>query len=182
MKLKIYYFYLMKPFIYSLIFLLSASSSDGQSLKKYPISGSGCSAYFFCDPGAFALDKSPDSSDVYTGECATDDISYGIICVKLKEQISDMQTSEDVLITYLDYLKKSLEITSAAGYGKGHRLKNKENTRGVIDYWKDKAGENWKVKGWTDGRYICCMYAYAKKDLPETKVNVFLEGLVLPGM
>jgi hypothetical protein len=26
------------------------------------------------------------------------------------------------------------------------------------------------------------MYAYAKKDLPETKVNVFLEGLVLPGM
>ncbi len=168
----------------SLILLAAIAISTGayaQSLKKYPISKSGCSAYMFCDPGTFALDKSQDSSDVYTAECTNGNVSYGIICVKLKEIITDLQDSEDMLINYLDYLKTSLNITEAAGYGKGHRLKNREDTRGVIDYWKDK-DSNWKIKGWTDGKYIACLYAYTRGELPETKVNVFLEGFVLPGM
>jgi hypothetical protein len=59
-------------------------------------------------------------------------------------------------------------------------LKNKEATRGVIDYWEDKDGVSYKIKGWTDGKYIAVMYAYAKTELPDTKVNVFLDGLVLP--
>ena len=172
----------MKPFITVLIFLLSANSGYCQALKKYPVSNSGCSAYFFCNPGTFDLAKSPDSSDVYTGECTVDDVGYGIICVKLKDQINDMQTSENVLISYFDYLKTTLNITSATGYGKGHKLKNKENTRGVIDYWKDKDNENWKIKGWTDGKYIGCMYVYSKKELNETKSNIFLDGLLFPGM
>ena len=172
----------MKLVITTLVCILFALSSNGQSLKKYPISVSGCSAYFYCDPGTFDMSKSPDSSEVYTGECINGDMSFGSICVKLKDKMNDMQTSEDVLISYLDYLKKSLNITSAAGYGKGHRLKNKETTRGVIDYWTDKDRLNWKVKGWTDGRYIVVMYAYSKGELNETKVNVFLDGLILPGM
>ena len=162
--------------------MLLVSGSHGQSLKKYSVGNSGCSAYFYCDPGKFDLAKSPDSSEVYTAECTNDGVSYGIICVKLKEQITDMDAGEGVLISYLDYLKTSLNITSAAGYGKGHRLKNNENTRGVIDYWKDKDNENWKIKGWTDGKFICCMYVYSAKELNETKTNVFLDGLVLKGM
>jgi len=38
----------------------------------------------------------------------------------------------------------------------------------------------WKIKAWTDGSYIGFMYAYSSKDLPETKVNAFLNGFVLP--
>jgi hypothetical protein len=172
----------MKGFLLAFLFLICAGISYSQSLKKYAIGNSGCSAYFVCNPGKFDEAKSPDSSEVYTGECTTDDVSYGIICVKLKEQIADMEASEGVLISYLDYLKTSLNIASAAGYGKGHRLKNKENTRGVVDYWKDKDDENWKIKGWTDGKFVCCMYVYSKKELNETRTNVFLDGLVLKGM
>ena len=153
-----------------------------QGLKKYAIDNSGCSAYFFCDPDTFDIEKSQDSSVVYTGECSNDSIEYGEICVKLKQKPDGLQASEDLLISYLDYLKTTLNITGAAGYGKGHRLKNRENTRGVIDYWADKDKNNWKIKGWTDGNYIAVMYAYSKKELPETKINIFLDGLVLPGM
>ncbi len=161
--------------------LLIAGTAYGQSLKKYTISNSGCSAYFFCDPVKFNHDKSPDSSDVYMGECSNDGVTYGIICVRLKEKITNPEESEQMLISYLDYLKTSFGITGAAGYGKGHRLKNKENTRGVIDYWTDKDNANYKVKGWTDGKYIAVLYVYAAKELPEQKANVFLDGLVLPG-
>ena len=73
-----------------------------------------------------------------------------------------------------------MKITKSAGYGKGHRLKDNENTRGVIDYWEDNDKNNWKVKGWTDGKFICVLYAYSSKELPEQKVNVFLDGFRLP--
>ncbi|MEI6087543.1 MAG: hypothetical protein WCR66_08160 [Bacteroidota bacterium] len=77
-----------------LIFLLIVNCSQGQIFKKYLIGASGCSAYFFCNPGNFNLDKSPDSSDVYTSECANEEVTFGVICVKLKDKISDMATSE----------------------------------------------------------------------------------------
>ncbi|MBS1586393.1 MAG: hypothetical protein JSS82_12690 [Bacteroidetes bacterium] len=162
--------------------LMIALSTTAQSLKKYPISNSGCSAYFFCDPGIFEITKSPDSSEVYTAECKTDEQAYGIICIKLKEKIADLQQSEDVMVQYLDFLKTELKIAKAAGYGKGHRLKNSEATRGIIDYWEDQDKDNWKINAWTNGAYIAVMYVYSKKELVETKANLYFEGLRFPGM
>jgi hypothetical protein len=152
-----------------------------QSLKKYPISNSGCSVYMHCDPKKFDFDYSEDSSKVYTGECINAEVNYGVICIQLLKPIDDLQAAEEMMISYLDFLKADFNIRSAAGYGKGHRLNNKENTRGIIDYWKDGEQQNWKVKAWTDGKFIGVLYAYSLKDLPETKVNTFLDSFRLPG-
>jgi hypothetical protein len=128
------------------------------------------------------VDLSEDSSKVYTGECMVADVSYGVICVKLLTPVTDLTMAEDLVISYLDYLKVSFDIKKATGYGKGHRLNNNENTRGILDYWEGKDLANWKVKAWTDGKFIGFMHAYSKKELPETKVNVFLDSFRLPGM
>ena len=101
---------------------------------------------------------SQDSSVIYNGECVSGDVSYGIICVKLLRSIVEMQLAEDMLIAYMDYLKQSFGITKAAGYGKGHRLNSNELTRGVLDYWQDRENNNWKVKGWRDGKVIAVLY------------------------
>ena len=77
---------------------------------------------------------------------------------------------------------KSFEITKAAGYGKSLRLNNNEKTRGIIDYWEDKDKDKWKVKAWTDGKYIGFMYTYSKKEMPEQKMNLFLDSFRMPGM
>jgi hypothetical protein len=115
-------------------------------------------------------------------ECVKDGLNYGVICVKLRQSFKDLDQAENALISYLDYLKSSFKITKSAGYGKGHRLANNENTRGVIDYWEDKEKNNWKVKGWTNKNYIGVMYAYSLKELPETKLNLYLDGFRFPGM
>ena len=73
--------------------------------------------------------------------------------------------AEDLLIAYLDYLKGNFGITKSAGYSKGHILNKKENTRGILDYWEDGEKNKWKVKAWTDGKFIGVMYAYSNKDL-----------------
>ena len=170
----------MKRLMVVCLLLFFSGGSYGQALKKYVIDKGGCSASFYCNPGTFELSKSPDSADVYTGECNVKDVNYGLICVKLKTGISELQLSEDVLIQYLDYLKTTLNIASARGYGKGHKLHNKENTRGVVDYWQDKEGNNWKLRGWTNGKYIAVLFVYTPKEVPEANAEVFLNSLMFP--
>jgi hypothetical protein len=171
----------MKTIALFAFLLVAGFTGSAQSLRKYPISNSGCSVYSYCD-AIFKMELSDDSSKVYTGECINGDVSYGVICVKLLTPVTDLTMAEDLLISYMDYLKSSFDVKKATGYGKGHRLNNNENTRGIIDYWEDADLDKWKVKAWTDGKFIGFMFAYSKKELPETKVNVFLESFRLPGM
>ncbi len=164
-------------------FFLITLTCKAQSLKKYSIGDSGCSAYLFCDPGIFEKTYSEDSSLVYTGDCKADSLTYGIICAKIKDVISNADDAESLLVNYLGYLKSAFEIKSSAGYGKGHTMNNKPDARGIIDYWKDKDGKEWKIKGWTDGKFIAVMYLYANGKLNETeKMNLFLNGFRFPGM
>lgn len=163
-------------------FFLIANCCSGQTIKKYSISNSGCSIYMYCEPPRFDIDKSEDSSLVYTSECPANGVLYGVICIKLLEAVNDLKKAEELVSDYLDYLKLNFEIKKATGYGKDHRLNNNENTRGIIDYWEDAQKNNWKVKAWTDGKFIGVLYAHSVKELPETKVDVFLNGLRFPGM
>lgn len=162
------------------VFVLAYSlSASAQGMKKIPVGNSGCSLYTYCDL-RFDASKSPDSSQVFAGECTKEEITYGMICVQLANPSEDLVMAEDLLVAYLDFLKGSFGITKFAGYGKGHILNNNKNTRGIIDYWEDKEKHNWKVKGWTDGKFIGVLYAFSLKALPEQKVNVFLDGFRLP--
>ena len=162
---------------FSLCFLFS----HAQPLKKVPISNSGCSVYTYCD-FRFEKEYSEDSSLVYVSECAKDEMTYGVICVKLLQPANDLDRAEESLISYLDYLKTSFKISKSAGYGLGHRLASNENTRGVLDYWEDSDKNNWKVKAWTNGKFIGVLYGYSTKELPESKLNIFLESFRFPGM
>jgi hypothetical protein len=164
----------------ALMLLVAGFAATAQSLKKYPIEKTGCSVYMFCDPGKFELSMSPDSSKVYVAECTHENVYYDVICVRMKEFISKADEAEGVLVQYLDYLKSSFGIASAMGYGKGHRLRGNEQTRGIIDYWKDDKGNNIKVKGWTNGRFIAVAIVISEKEIPEPKVNAFLDGFVFP--
>jgi hypothetical protein len=165
------------------VFIIT-TTSFAQSLKKYAIGQSGCNVYMFCDPGQFQRSYSDDSSVVYTGECNTSDaLTYGVICVQLKEAVSDITVAEELMVSYLDYLKKAFDITLAAGYGKGNLLNDDNNTRGIVDYWTDKTGRDWKVKAWTNGMFMCVLYVYASGKLEDTqKINVFLNSFRFPAL
>ncbi len=169
----------MKSSLLLAFVLIIASNCNSQVLKKYPVSNSGCSVYTYCD-FKFEMEYSEDSSLIYMSECEQEEMNYGIICVKLLEYADDLNGAEEFLISYLDYLKTSFKILKSAGYGKGHRLANNENTRGVLDYWEDSEKNNWKIKAWTDGKFIGVLYGYSSKELNETKLNLFLDGFRIP--
>lgn len=171
----------MKTVILYLFLLLFTLHSSGQSLKKYAISNSGCFIYSYCE-SKFKAEYSSDSSLVYSGECRQGEITYGVICVKLLNPVENLVMAEDLVISYADFLKNNFEIVQSAGYGRGHLLNDNNETRGILDYWKDKEGNQYKIKAWTDGKFIGFVYAYSQKTLPEEKINAFLDGFRLPGM
>jgi len=169
----------MKTFLILLSVCCIYATGNTQALKKYPISNSGCSIYNYCAIN-YQLSKSQDSSQIYTGECKKDDITYGVICVKLINPVTEMMMAEDLIISYADYLKESFKITKASGYGRGHMLDNNEKTRGIVDYWSDAEDTNWKIKAWTDGKFIGFLFVQSKKPLTEGIINVFLDSFKFP--
>jgi hypothetical protein len=173
----------MNRVIIFLILLFSYTGILSQSLKKYPIGNSGCSSYMLCNPGVFEKTYSEDSSGVYTGECKIDSLVTGLICVKLKEPIEAGKVAEELTISYMDYLKSAFQVKSSTGYGRGHTLEKKPEATGVIDYWIDEKGNEWKVKGWSDGKFIAVLYVYTNGKLTEVnRPDVFLNGFRFPEM
>lgn len=164
------------------LFLFCLSFIYVQAQTRVAIANTGCTAEVYCAPGRFDVYEVEDGSTVYADDCETDGVTYGIYCVKLKVPVTDLSAAEDTVITYLDFLKLDYGIVKSKGYDKGHELKKDKGTRGIYDTWEDADKNKWKVRGWTNGSYICVLYMYSAKELPEKKAEVFLEGLRFPGM
>ncbi|CAN5778287.1 hypothetical protein BH10BAC2_BH10BAC2_40290 [soil metagenome] len=173
----------MKAFFTAIFFCTCISLVHAQGMKKYDIDDSGCKAYFFCDPGNASKSYSEDSSEIYTMECIADNLHYGLICVKYNKAVLPIQEPAALMIQYVDYLKQEFKIAESAGYGKGHTMSSDANATGIIDYWKDSEGGEWKIKSWTDGRFIGFMYVYGDGELGSdktSKIDVFLDGFRFP--
>lgn len=169
----------MKKFLL-LLLLCGYLPAHAQTLKRYAIGRSGCSASFYCNPGKFEESTSPDSSVIYSGECTLAGATYELICVKLVQAAPSLDMAEGVLEQYLDFLKGSYEVTGAAGYAKGLKLPKKENTRGMMDTWRDKDNNYLKVKGWTNGKYIAVLMIVSAKEVPAGKASAYLDSVGMP--
>lgn len=165
--------------LFSLLFL-NYVLAFGQDAKTVGISNSGCTVDVFCFPGRFDVYDLEDESTVYANDCDKDGITYGIYCVKLKKPIADIKDAQDTVITYLDFLKLDYGIVKAKGYDKGHKLNKNENVKGVFDTWEDLDDNKWKVRAWTDGKFIVIMHMHSSTELPDKKVDVFLNGIRFP--
>ncbi len=153
-----------------------------QSPITVAISNTGCTVEVFCSPGRFDAYDLEDGSTVYADDCEKDGVTYGIYCVKLIKVLTDLDAAEDTVISYLDFLKLDYGIVKSKGYDKGHKLRKNPATRGIHDSWEDSDKNKWKIRAWTDGRYICVLYMFSNKELPDKKAEVFLEGLRFPGI
>jgi len=166
----------MAALVTSCIFL------NAQTLKKYDISNSGCSIHMFCQPARFDKEIALDSSTAYFARCTKNEITYGLVCIKLHQEVNNLNLAQTEMLSYLEYLKVEFEIITAKGYEKGFKLKDRADTRGVLDYWSDNKNNNWKMKAYTDGKFIAILYAFSRKEMPEEIVNNYLDGFLLPGM
>ncbi|TND10405.1 MAG: hypothetical protein FD123_47 [Bacteroidetes bacterium] len=114
----------------------------------------------------------PDSSQRFTG---TKDVgggfTFGFIAVKFQEfDNSTPDELEDLLVTYLDSVQKSWNIVKTNGYGGGKTLASDSKARGVIDYWSDKDGKEYALKGWANKTGLCVLYIQGPNIYPHTTI------------
>lgn len=146
--------------------------------KKIPVQKSGCFMYA-PDTLQFDLSYSDDSSAVYTGEWIIGDHRFAAIIVDLNNvTFESKEEKEDLLMSYMDFLQSSFEITDAVGYGKGHTLENDPTAIGVIDYWMDASADEWAVKGWINDDYIAVLMIYGAGQYPHHSIQeMYLNGI-----
>jgi hypothetical protein len=154
---------------------LSAQNPTASKQKRIPIGKTGCTYINYCDT-PFKVDHTTDSSRVYSTECTQADVTYGLICVQLKNPYAELTMAEDMMIAYVDFLKQNFTVTSATGYTKGYRLNDSDSTRGISDQWEDSEGDKWRIRAWTDGKFIGFMYTYSKKPIVEAKAEQYFEA------
>ena len=155
-----------------------ASPTPVPRFSRTEVPGCGCAIYA---PAGFtfgAPDKSEDQSDVWVGEIPVGKWHFGAIVMKFpKPMDASADAMEEVLVAYLEFLKSQFSITKAVGVGRGHTHAENASARGVIDYWEDKDGDSWAVKGWADPTRLGVMFVYGPGQYPIFNAQqLFLDG------
>jgi hypothetical protein len=161
-----------------LVIIITTASAQVPRFTKYPVNQTGHFAYLPADPREFDVSKSDDGADVYTAEVEFDSSFYGIIVVDFLPGSMDGSTKEnmeELLVGYLDFLQQQFMISSSAGYGRGHSLESNPDAVGVIDYWEDATGYEYKVKAWADTKTLAVLYIAGKEPVYNVQ-ELFLNG------
>lgn len=173
----------------SLFLLLPAisflSAQSAPRFVKTDIADSGAKIYLPGKPAPVEVSFSQDSSVVYTIETIDSTTGtyyhFGSIVANLN-QVDLSGQEEEILISYMDYLKSVFQIEDAAGYGEGHSLTTHTSAKGVLDYWRDLEGTHWIVQGWAAESTIFVMFIYGPKDYPNPQVvDLFFKGARFKG-
>ncbi len=178
----------MNAFYPVVIFLSLAAYAQAQQpgvlqFEKVSIPECGCSVYLPKGTLPFEISLSQDSSQVFIAEYETadtlgDNYVFSVIAVRFKDETgADRATNEDLLIAYMEFIKEQLEIVSSAGYGRGHTLEGFPDATGIIDFWSDAEGYEYKVKGWIDGKKLGLLLLGGSSEYPYYNAQeVFLNG------
>ncbi|MBK7029929.1 MAG: hypothetical protein IPH45_12270 [Bacteroidales bacterium] len=123
---------------------------------------------------------SPDSSKVYTLESLDEaGNTFSIIVVDLAVELPGEEV-ENILISYLDYLKEQFGVLSSAGYGKGHKLDTHASAKGINDFWSSQE-DDISVKAWGDPNFLAVMMVFSEKGKDVTsRSQAFFNGFRFP--
>ena len=158
----------------------SFSQTAVPRMQKTRIGHSSCMAYLPSKDTTCVMEEqsSPDGSKVYSMDVRYGGYSFSVIAVELKDlTLNQWEEKDQLLSSYLDYLKEEFQIRKAVGYGKGHRMEDDAQAAGMIDFWEDENGEQWAVKGWAGKNQLGILMLHGKKEYPYLSVqNMFLNG------
>jgi hypothetical protein len=178
----------MKKTFFLFCFVLTAYQliAKPPRMAKYPVGKSGIQLYFPAKPSEATLSYSEDSSKIYTisslDTSQNSQYYFDAIIVELKDDIKAQEHIDDLVVPYLDFLKKQFNIANAVGYGKGHTLSTHLTAKGVIDYWDDGDGLMYKVTGWGAEKYIVILVVYGVEEYPIFNITeMFKNGVRFPG-
>jgi hypothetical protein len=172
---------LLRLLLPALLLFTTLATAEVPRLRKIAIADTGATAYFPGEP-EFKKNLSEDGSEVFTTELEAAGQHYGLILVRLKASLQgDSESREPMLWSYMEFLQQSVfELTDTVPPGYGHRLDSAPQARGILSMGEDAAGEQYWIKGWTDGRLMAVLYLHAPQEPNINLVNLYLDSFRFP--
>jgi hypothetical protein len=131
----------------------------------------GCSALLNSGGKTLHVRYTKDGDKLFFNEYAVDGITYGMVCVQMKN-VYTLKKSERILLQFIDRARKPLHIAcySSAEIERSQRFVT------LTDYWQDKAGIDWKIKGYTNGKHLAFLYVKNITDTAVKNHDAYLNG------
>src|SRR5687767_907800 len=89
-------------------------------------------------------------------ECKDKGVTYGLISILLKEHYTDIGEAEKLLVTFIQQMQPIFAVQHTTDYDVLFEAQQQQTS--VIAYWQDIEAQDWKVKGWTNGKKIEVTY------------------------
>jgi hypothetical protein len=168
-----------KPPIYrtmeDLIFLLTASLfyyKSSKQVKQVRIGKTPCTV-LFSTSAAFETTRTEAGDRLYFSEYQQERTTYGVICGHLSEPLN-YEESYNLLSAYMDDLRQPLYAVHNTGIT--DVASRKTNFIELTDFWQDKSGIDWEVKGYTNGKQVAVLYVKNISDASTEKQDAFLNS------
>ena len=117
--------------------------------------------------------------DFFLGEGHEGAVQYGVLYIRLKEPMENLE-AQTLMTTYLEKLQGPMNIDHNTGYHYCLNAPDASPVRKIQDYWQDKWGRDWKVKGYTDGNFMAVLYVQNISDVVVKRQDFFLDSLTVP--
>lgn len=144
--------------------------------RRYLIGQSGCTSLLLSGFNQLNVTHTKDGDVIYFNDSTTTGVTYGIICVRMK-QVYTLRQAETILVQYINRARKPLQIA----YNISMEIEKAAGLITITDYWQDEEGMDWKIKGYTDGKAVAILYV---KNIAEAAVkehDAFLNGFQFSG-
>jgi len=165
----------------NLVFLLSAvfaykHTTSPKKFTPYFIGKTGASVVLPSNFSGFDRTNTSHRDTFYLGECFADKVGYGVLYIDLQDEYS-IEDAETMLMYYISRLQEPFGIAHNTGIGYCISNEGMIERRKLVDYWQDDRGHDWKLKGYTNGKYIAVLYVQNISEIEVEKQDFFLDSL-----
>ena len=163
----------------NLLFFLATSFairklSAPRKFRNCFIGDTGCSALLFTGNNGIDSITTRNGDDLYFHEYSEKKITDGLICIRLHKNY-ELLSAEELLSVYINKLRKPFHIHHHIGLT-GDTDWNQTGTATITDYWQDRKGFDWKIKGYTNGKYMAVLYVKNIGEAALNKHDLFLDS------
>jgi hypothetical protein len=173
------------PFFFICIWF---STATGQGTVQYKIADTGCKVYLYCDSVEFTPIEYEDNKGYLSDECLNEGEGSGVVYMKLWKPLGLLDDPYELLTSFMENVKSNFDIVSGSGPQKTYvEQTGSKHVYAIRDKWKDQEGDEFQVKGWTDGNHTAVMFYYhPPADNPfdfmeeDAEIERFLDGFRFP--
>lgn len=154
----------------SLAFRLSTTRQCKQRL----IGNTGCSALLYAQPHELNPVKTASGDDLYFYEYRNKAVTYGIILINGTED-RDLLIATEMLSHYIDKLQTPLFVKHSIGASRETDYYGTEQSI-LHDFWQDDEGQDWQVKGYTNGQQMAVLYVKNIAEADSDSIDEYLDS------